>query len=216
MPAMVYALPCKHSLNEKQKAEQQIEKLQALFNHHFVYVPSTGKLLWKNHHYYNDLVGKEAGNITSQNYRVTRLNYIHWYHHEIIWIMHFGAKNGLEIDHISGDRSDNRLENLRLVTRGQNVKNRGLSKNNKTGINGICWVKTRNYWSVSIGMGTGCSTTIGTTKDFFEACCLRKSAENKYRYHENHGNIKREMGQNPPTRFPGMEKSKLLIGDSIQ
>jgi hypothetical protein len=44
--------------------------------------------------------------------------------HRLIYAMHFGdIAEGMEIDHINGDRSDNRIENLRLVDRKANMKN---------------------------------------------------------------------------------------------
>jgi len=43
--------------------------------------------------------------------------------HRLIWeTFNMKIKNGLEIDHISGDKHDNKLSNLRLVTRSENMK----------------------------------------------------------------------------------------------
>jgi hypothetical protein len=67
-------------------------------------------------------------------------------HREII-----NAPTGMDVDHINGNRLDNRKENLRLCTRSQNSANQKLSKNNKTGFKGVSYhaqtiiTKKRNY-----------------------------------------------------------------------
>lgn len=76
----------------------------------------------------------------------------------VIWEMHNGKiPDGLFVDHINNDRSDDRIENLRLVTPQQNVFNRKVAKNSKSGYKGIFQVKDRNKqpfknpsWKVSI------------------------------------------------------------------
>jgi hypothetical protein len=56
----------------------------------------------------------------------------------------------LEVDHINGDSLDNRLCNLRLVTRAQNCKNRLISKNNKSGYKGVHFEPKRGKWIAQI------------------------------------------------------------------
>jgi hypothetical protein len=50
-----------------------------------------------------------------------------------------------EIDHINRIRTDNRVENLRWVTREQNQQNKNIYKTNKSGISGICQIKKGYY-----------------------------------------------------------------------
>jgi len=73
-----------------------------------------------------------------------------FYAHRIIWEMHFGKiPNGLIIDHMNGNPSDNRIENLRLVTHEGNMQNiRKPMSTNKCGLLGVSAKKHR--WAATI------------------------------------------------------------------
>ena len=72
------------------------------------------------------------------------------------WIkMHtaiMGKIKGLEIDHINGDRLDNRKENLRHVTHLQNVQNKASDKNTSSQYKGVHWCKERKRWKSQIAI----------------------------------------------------------------
>lgn len=57
---------------------------------------------------------------------------------------------GYVIDHINGDKLDNRRCNLRVCTPHQNRMNRQSQKNNTSGYKGVFWNKQRNKWSAKI------------------------------------------------------------------
>lgn len=61
-----------------------------------------------------------------------------------------GNSNGLFVDHINWDRSDNRRANLRWATKSQNAINSGLSKVNKTGFKGVSFHKLRKKYRARI------------------------------------------------------------------
>ena len=57
---------------------------------------------------------------------------------------------GKEVDHINGDKLDNRKSNLRICTRSENAKNRRISKNNTSGFKGVHWHKGNKKWFAEI------------------------------------------------------------------
>lgn len=77
--------------------------------------------------------------------------------HRIAWALYCGADPVVQIDHINGDGSDNRLCNLRSATSAENNRNRRLSSRNKTGIKGVFRVKWANgkRWRVAVGHSCG-------------------------------------------------------------
>lgn len=81
----------------------------------------------------------------NMNYPVTYVHGKTVFMHRMILEIEMGSKidSGMEVDHINGDRLDNQLANLRLCTPEENALNKGLSRNNKTGLIGITFVKNR-------------------------------------------------------------------------
>lgn len=57
---------------------------------------------------------------------------------------------GMVIDHIDGNKLDNRKENLRICTQQQNGWNRGKPSNNTSGFKGVCWHKQTQKWQAII------------------------------------------------------------------
>lgn len=53
-------------------------------------------------------------------------------------------------DHISGNKLDNRRENLRIATNAQNLRNRGKQRNNTTGFKGVAWHRASGKWTAQI------------------------------------------------------------------
>jgi hypothetical protein len=97
------------------------------------------------------------------------------------------------IDHIDGDGLNNRWDNLRVVSREQNQRNRSLNKNSTTGIPGVSWIVSRKEYKAAISVD-GSKRTIGYYKHLFDAACARKGAENRANYHPNHGRVRIDDG----------------------
>jgi hypothetical protein len=69
--------------------------------------------------------------------------------HRLAWMYTYGEFPEY-IDHINGIRDDNRIANLRSVTRKQNGENTFLRKDNKTGLRGVSFHKAANKWRAQI------------------------------------------------------------------
>lgn len=61
-----------------------------------------------------------------------------------------GNPEGLDVDHRSMNRLDNRKENLRVATRSQNSCNRGAPRSNTSGHKGVSWNKQKGKWNAQI------------------------------------------------------------------
>ena len=79
-------------------------------------------------------------NIDGKSFRVSR----------IVYAMHHGDPGDKLIDHINQIRTDDRIENLRLVTNQENQRNATKRKDNSSGINGVYWCKRRQKWRNSL------------------------------------------------------------------
>lgn len=151
----------------------------------FHYNPSTGDITLKKHGRRNK-AGATPGYIWKEKYRYISFQSWRVSAHRLAWIIMTGENPEKEIDHINGNGLDNRWCNLRLVTRSENTRNAKLHVKNKTGVPGVNFTEHEALYRVSVGVNGQC-LRLGSTKDFFEAVCMRKSAEIKYGFHKNHG-----------------------------
>lgn len=126
-----------------------------------------------------------------EGYRAGCVLQKHLLAHRVIWmIVHGKIPDGYEIDHINGDRSDNRLANLRAVAPGENQKNNCAPINNTSGVVGVSWFKREGKWRARIKVRSK-EMHLGLFDNFDEAVRVRKQAEKIYGFHPNHGRAAR-------------------------
>ncbi len=95
--------------------------------------------------------GAVAGNPNSWGYLLVGIDGRQYSAHRIAWLLTHGSWPGGEIDHINGDRTDNRIANLREATVSENQQNqRGPQANNASGYLGVYWNKQRRQWRACI------------------------------------------------------------------
>lgn len=160
------------------------------------YDADSGTLLWKQrpiehfkssqaHFTWNKrFSNKPAGSPNDQGYIHIGMRHKLYKAHRIIWALYYGEYPSESIDHINGNRRDNRIENLRVVTPSENSQNVKLRKNSTSGCVGVsrCNSGFRSYINVS-----GKRVHLGVFPSVEEALAVRKTAEIKHGYHENHG-----------------------------
>jgi hypothetical protein len=167
------------------------------------YNPETGRLFWRERgaHIYAEknqaaeqvckswntrFAGKAAfSTARDDGYLVGTLFAKKYRAHRIIYALHYGEWP-MFIDHINGDRSDNRIGNLRSVTLEQNSRNCKRSALNTSGVCGVSWCKMQNTWRAYIRVN-GKRKHLGRFVKIEDAIAARKAANRKYNYHKNHG-----------------------------
>jgi hypothetical protein len=107
---------------QKIKEKEQL-LTQALLHELFIYSEETGILHWKVSRSNAIKVGSAVKYKSKNGYIQVRLLGKLWMAHRLIWCYKTGKFPELWLDHIDGDRSNNRFENLRVVDRSTNMQN---------------------------------------------------------------------------------------------
>lgn len=156
------------------------------------YNHETGSAVWKERernsvqaeNFNARWVGKEIGFTTAKGYRYAKVHGKPYMVHRLIWLYVFGFMPE-QVDHINGDRVDNRLCNLREVTNSQNCKNQKTRCTNKTGVTGVYRYRRGRWWAEITVEGD--TKRLGIFEKFDDACAARWAAERRHGFHPNHG-----------------------------
>lgn len=163
------------------------ERLRELLD----YNPETGELRWKPRpatmfkaeHWQRTWNTRQAGRpaftVGDKGYRRGMIFRRMYLAHVVAWAISTGKWPDGQIDHINGVRDDNRLANLREVTRSENCRNGKRRSSNTSGVNGVA--RHGDRWRAYIMVHLGIFDTLE------EAAAARKDAESRLGYHPNHG-----------------------------
>lgn len=168
-----------------------------------LYTPDTGELIWRERSpemfrmgkrpreavcngWNKKFAGKHAfPDLRADGYRYGRLADGQFMAHRVAWAIFHGKEPLGTIDHINGDRSDNRITNLRDCPMAENARNLSLRKDNKFGSAGIYFrsrVRSKKQWFAQIKI-EGRATYLGAFETMEEAVAARKAAERKHGFH---------------------------------
>ncbi len=106
--------------------------------------------------------------------------------HRAVWALSTGRWPTATIDHVNGNRQDNRIENLRDVPHVQNCRNQPLSKANTSGVTGVSLVRGRGKYVATICVD-GKTVHLGKFATLAEAAHARQAANAAHGFHDNHG-----------------------------
>lgn len=158
------------------KEEITLRELKKLF----IYNPDTGDLIYRKFPLHRKtepfIIDRKAGKPDSKGYKHISIKGKTYSVHRLIWHIYYGKKPNKDIDHINRNPSDNRIINLRLVTRQQNCLNRRMNKNNTSGVTGVTWNKQINKWQAQITVSKK-TILLGTFLNFEDSVKARKAAE---------------------------------------
>ena len=107
--------------------------------------------------------------------------------HRISWLLYnLEWPNGY-IDHINGNRSDNRIINLRVVDPLGNCRNAGRRKDSSSGRTGVSWNKRAKKWQARIQNGDGTRTHLGYFENLDDAAAAYEHEKLRLGFHPDHG-----------------------------
>lgn len=156
-------------------------------NYSDIFDYSDGFLYWKKSVDWRVKAGDVAGFKHSHGYIAVSVDSKLLLAHRVIWEMLRGAiPEEMEIDHVDKCRTNNSIENLRLVSRIENLRNKGMYKCNTSGVTGVVFNKQRSKWAANIRIN-GKLKHLGYHVEFEEACKARYSAERLYGFSPTHG-----------------------------
>lgn len=129
------------------------------WNYYFKY--KEGNLYWNNPTSYRFKKGDLAGSKGKNGYLRVRVNTKPYSVHRVIYEMLIGPiPKGCLIDHMDQDKSNNKINNLRVCSNSENQKNRGRTKTNSTGYKGVTFNKEANKYRATITLD-GVNVSLG-------------------------------------------------------
>lgn len=133
------------------------------------YNPECGIFTWRKVLYNHiHLLNTVAGSIYANGYRYVQIGGKDYRAGRLAWFYVHGEWPAAYVDHINGNRADDRIENLRLATNSQNQANRGVMATNTSGTKGVRYEASRRRWRAQI-TANGKSKCLGRFRSRDEA-----------------------------------------------
>ena len=156
-------------------------------NWHDFFTYDDGKLFWKSAIGGKSSEGIVAGTLTPRGYVSVTLRGKKYRAHRIIWEMLKGPiPEGMEIDHDDGNRSHNRIENLKLTSSGGNHLNMARRKDNTSGFTGVTYCKVLKKWKAYVKQ-QGKLIHLGCFEDINDAIAARQKQNELLGFSSRHG-----------------------------
>jgi hypothetical protein len=175
-PAQELTFPrIEETSSKPKKRDITAEEIRAIFH----YDPETGWLVNAVTRNPLALAGTRAGSPHNRGYRRVSIDNKRHLEHRLVWLYVHGAAPTRFIDHINNVKDDNRIENLRDVTKSQNGANTGKRSNNTSGHKGVYWDKPTRKWKAQIGISNKV-LALGYFSNIDDAIAARQAAELKY------------------------------------
>ena len=152
-----------------------ISLTQGLVQHLFNYDLETGVLKWRNPPGIKVKKGAHAGTKAGKYYRI-KIYGKNYRVHRIIWLYVYGYFPENEIDHIDRNGQNNKINNLREVSRQCNMRNSKLASNSTSAVKGVSFAKNCFMWKAHITVNKQ-KYSLGFYSDYIEAVCIRLAAE---------------------------------------
>lgn len=151
-----------------------------------------GALFWKNRtvdslgRNIKYLNGRFAGSIDSSGYLQIKIDGKLHFNHRIIFLM-FNGYVPKVLDHVDGDKTNNKIENLRSASIAQNNHNVKIRQDNTSGYKNVCWHKGAKKWQVALHINKQ-RKCFGNYDDIELADLVATEARNKFhKEFANHG-----------------------------
>lgn len=142
-----------------------------------IYSSETGDFFWREWVGGTAHAGTVAGSPNSAGYTLVKIDGHKHQASRLAWTYFYGAEPERDIDHINGNRRDNRIANLREVTRAQNKANSGPPINSVSGVKGVFWNAKRRRWQARICLGDDRRQHLGYFNDLKAAEAAYAKAE---------------------------------------
>jgi hypothetical protein len=113
------------------------------------YEPETGWFRWKKKIAQKVVVGRRAGGLRGDGYRLIKISGKRYYEHRLAWFYQTGSWPNNDIDHKNLNRCDNAWNNLRQATRSQNTSNTKIRITNLSNYKGVT-KKGKRSWQARI------------------------------------------------------------------